>query len=240
VALGLLIDMRRVPGFRISDMSRSLRMPSLRQLAMECLPIAGTMFLATAYTRLDVFFIKPVAGAVALGLYSYAYRLSEPFRFVASAVEVTIYSYLSRMMAWGRKIRGLKLAGLCLAVTSYALAFSILSAALGYLVTTRIYPEYRAALHTIFVLSSALFVRCLAGFTASFLNASGLFRRVLIVASCNLVLMAAIIYPFTRKYGIEGAAISLLLVESVNAIVQGGFFAKAVSRSRRELGFVGI
>jgi O-antigen/teichoic acid export membrane protein len=233
VAVALFSDTRRVSGFRRGDVGQFLTRLSLSRVAGECLPIAGTMILATAYTRLDVFVVKPLAGAAALGLYSYAYRLSEPFRFVTNAIEATLYGYLSRAISHDAHFRALKLARLWAIVAGYAVVFSGSAAVIGYAVTTLVYPNYRAALPTMFMLCAALFVRCLSGFAASFLNAVGLFRRILWAASLNLLLMLIIIYPLTKRFGIVGAAGSLLLVEGLNAAVQGNFFARAVSAARR-------
>lgn len=217
--LALFLDMRRGGAFARDDPAHIAAMATLRKVARDSLPLAGVALLATAYTRLDVLVIAPLAGSVALGLYSFAYRVSEPFRFVASAVDSTLYSYLSarsertRERVWMRKLLAL--------VASYALLFAAGSAVVGLLLIWIAYDEYRPALPALFVLSGALLIRCLNGLLVGILYALGRFATVLKIAMCNAALMVIMIYPMVSMLGIVGAACSLVVVELVNFVLQG-------------------
>lgn len=231
--LALFLDMRRSGVFGRAGPGRVASLATLRDVARASLPLAGVALLATAYTRLDVLVIAPLAGPVALGLYSFAYRVSEPFRFVTTAVDSTLYSYLSarsertRERAWMRKLFAL--------VASYALLFAVGSAVVGWLLIWLAYDEYRPALPTLFVLSGALLIRCLNGLLLSTLYALGKFGVVLKIAMCNAGLMVVMIYPMVSLLGIVGAACSLLAVELVNFLLQGRVVLQAAAEPAAEI-----
>jgi O-antigen/teichoic acid export membrane protein len=214
----VLLDLARGRLFSLSAARQVAYWRTGRDVAVASLPLAAVGIIATAYTRLDVLVIAPLAGSVALGLYSYAYRVSEPFRFLASAVDSTLYSYLSaRIDTVGKGTLG----RLFVVVLSYASVFSFAAVFSGWLLFHTGYDEYRGALPTLVVLGIALFLRCVNGFFTALLYAMGRYTTVLKIAACNALLMTVIIYPFVSSYGIVGAAASLLAVEILNCILQG-------------------
>ena len=198
-------------------------MARVRDVARESFPIAAVAILATAYTRLDVLVIAPLAGSVALGLYSYAYRVSEPFRFVASAIDTTLYSYLSSRSG------GVRPGRLFVVVASYALLFAAGAALSGWVLVRVLYVDYREALPAVYILSAALCIRCLNGYFGAYLYAQGMYDAVLKIAMCNTIFMSVLIYPMVSTLGIVGAACSLLAVEVLNFLLQGRN-VRAVSR----------
>jgi O-antigen/teichoic acid export membrane protein len=214
VVLALLIDLGRRAGLARFHLPRMPSVAPIREIARQSFPIAAVAMLATAYTRLDVLVIAPLAGSVALGLYSYAYRVSEPFRFVASAIDSTLYSYLSSRSDHVPPGR------LFAVVVSYALMFAGGAALSGWFLVRVLYVEYRPALPAVYILSTALCVRCLNGYFGAFLYAQGRFTAVLKIAICNTIFMALIIYPMVSTLGIVGAACSLLAVEMLNFLLQ--------------------
>ena len=230
----VVIDMARGGLFSLSAARQVAYLRTGRDVAVASLPLAAVGMIATAYTRLDVLVIAPLAGSVALGLYSFAYRVSEPFRFLASAVDSTLYSYLSaRIDAVGK----VDLGRLFVVVLCYASVFSVAAAFSGWLLVHVGYDEYRGALPTLVVLGVALFLRCVNGFFTSLLYAEGRYTTVLKIATCNALLMTVIIYPLVSSFGIVGAAGSLLAVEILNFILQsraafvaGGQLARGFSR----------
>lgn len=226
--IAFMVDMARTGLFRRSRPRQSTRLRTGRDIAIASLPLAAVGLIATAYTRLDVMVIAPLAGSVALGLYSFAYRISEPFRFVATAIDSTLYSYLSaRIEAVDRG----ELRRLLFVVLAYASVLAIAAILLGWLLVNVGYHEYREALPTLGILCIALLIRCVNGFLTSVLYAKGLYRTVLRIVAYNAALMAVIIYPMVAGLGIVGAAASLLAVEIVNCILQG----RAISADKSPL-----
>lgn len=208
------------------------RQQSLRSIAVESLPIAGGLVIGTVYTRLDVFAVKVIAGGLALGLYSYAFRLTEPFRYLALAIESSLYSHLAgKLSESGARIPRFSL--LAKFVVVYASLFSATGYIVGMLITRFMYPAFITAKSTILALSLALFFRCLNGYQSAVQNALGRYRLTAIFAVIGLVVTGALIYPMTNTYGFLGAALTLLFMEFVNCVVQGYFYRNTV-RTLRE------
>ncbi len=200
---------------------------SMRSIVLECLPIASGLLIGTVYTRLDVFAVKAIAGGLALGLYSYAFRLTEPFRYMALAIESSLYSHLAGKFAISAT--GVpRFALISKLVFVYASAFSVAGYLVGILVTRFMYPAFITAKTTILVLSVALFFRCLNGYQSAVQNALGRYGLTAKFAVVGLVITVALIYPLTSAYGFLGAALTLLLMEFVNFLVQGYFYRNAV------------
>ena len=212
--------MREVPSTADPKMVRLVRL-SVGDVVRHTWPIAGAIILVTVYTRLDVFAVTEIAGMVALGLYSFAFRLTEPSRYVASSVDSTLYSHLARRFT-AKEGRGAQhVRTLYLVVLAYSLGIAVFTAvvageALGYF-----YPRYLPALPALYILCGALFFRCINGYQGAVQNALGHYSMVLKFTIVNFMLMLVLIYPLIRLFGIDGAALTLLTVESVNCIMQG-------------------
>ena len=217
VLLVFMIDMAREGLFQSSTPRQASYLRTTWDVLFASLPLAAVGLLATAYTRLDVMIIAPVVGSVGLGLYSFAYRISEPLRFVASAVDSTLYSYLSARI---EDVDKGELRRLLVVVFIYASVLAISAVLLGWVLVYVAYQEYHNALPTLGLLGIALFLRCVNGFLTALLYAKGLFRTVLKIATYNAILMTVIIYPFVAGFGIIGAAASLLAVEMLNCVLQ--------------------
>ena len=217
-AAWLVHDVTRRTGIRWRDAWRFTSSLDMRAVAQESAPLAGVTLLVAAYTRLDVLMIGPLAGSLALGLYSFAYRVSEPFRFLASGVEATLYSYLSVRTDISGSIT--RMQRLLLLVGSYAFALGTLAGLTGWLFVHFGYIEYRDVLPTLAILSAALMFRCVNGFLVALLYARAQYTSVLRIAMCNAALMAVLIYPCISLLGIAGAALALLAVEILNCLLQ--------------------
>lgn len=215
--LVFLMDMGRQGLVRLAVPVYSACLRAGRGVALASLPLAGVSLIATAYTRLDVLVIAPLAGSAALGIYSYAYRVTEPFRFLSGAVDSTLYSYLSARID---EVGKAELGRLLLVVLSYASVLSIAAVITGWLLIRYGYDDYRGALPTLGVLGIALFLRCVNGFLTSLLYARGRYKTVLKIATSNAMLMIVIIYPLVAGFGIVGAAAALLAVEVFNCVLQ--------------------
>lgn len=223
----LLLDLRKMTGLNVSHIVDAATGSTIRMVAKDSLPLAGSAILVVIYTRLDVFAVKQLVGSVALGLYGFAFRLTEPFRFLSGAVDSTFYSYLARRIGHAQSSEELRVSRLVIFVIFYALLLAVSAAATGYGVTQTIFSNYAPAMPVILVLSVALGLRCLAGFMAAFQNALGNFHLIFRFASVSFVLILILVYPLTTRLGLVGTALSLLIAELINVLVQAFFFFKA-------------
>ena len=169
-----------------------------------------------------MFAVKAIAGVIALGFYSYAFRVTEPFRYLALAIESSLYSHLAGRLT-SRSGSLPRFAFIDRLVFSYALAFSVLAYLAAEILTKEIFPGYAVTGDAILVLSCALFFRCVNGYQTALQNALGNFRLTAKFSVVGLVATGALIYPLTRYEGFFGAALTLLIMEAINFAVQRYF-----------------
>jgi O-antigen/teichoic acid export membrane protein len=218
IAIALLASVTAGASLAWKDVAEHASLFTMRAVARESMPLAMVALLVVAYSRLDVLVIGPIAGPIALGLYSYAYRVSEPFRFIGAAADSTLYSYVSAHLdVPGKGVQISRMFGIVVVYSTVLAIAAVLTA--GFLVWFG-YSQYRAAMPTVVVLGGALFVRCINGFLVALLYARAQYTAVLRIALCNALAMAAIIYPSVAAFGILGAAAALLLVEVLNCLLQ--------------------
>lgn len=218
IATALLASVTADASLAWKDVAEHASLFTMRAVARESMPLAMVALLVVAYTRLDVLVIGPIAGPIALGLYSYAYRVSEPFRFIGAAADSTLYSYVSAHLDVPGK--GVQISRMFGIVVTYSTVLAIAAVLTGGFLVWLGYSQYRAAMPTVVVLGGALFVRCINGFLVALLYARAQYTAVLRIALCNALAMAAIIYPSVAAFGILGAAAALLLVEVLNCLLQ--------------------
>ena len=196
---------------------------SLKDTARASLPIMSGSLISTVYTRVDVYAVKAISGVVALGLYSYAFRLTEPFRYLGLSIESSIYSHLSAKLSTGA-VRSPNLKLVEKLVFAYSALFAVLAYGTGRVITALLYPEYTATAVTIFILSTALFFRCVNGYQTALQNALGRFNLTARFSLIGLVVTGLFIFPLTKYFGFSGAALTLLIMELVNFGVQRHFY----------------
>lgn len=227
VGLALLWDLRRQLSLRTRDVLNQLRWPTLRATAIDALPLGGAALLVTAYTRLDIFALQHLAGAVALGLYSFAYRITEPFRFVGGAVDSTIYSILSKKFAAPSGALHSVINRTISIVATYSVVFGGAAIAIGLILIKFLYAAYTEAQTAVTYLGAALIMRCANGAMTAFQNALGHYRLNFRIAIINGIFMGILIWPLTAWAGATGAALALLIVESINFTMQSYFMSRS-------------
>lgn len=62
-----------------------------KYLIKECLPLALSSIIIIIYSRIDVIMLSIMKGDVPVGLYSAAYKLSDPFLLIPSALGVSLF-----------------------------------------------------------------------------------------------------------------------------------------------------
>jgi len=67
-----------------------------KYLIKECLPLALSSIIIIIYSRIDVIMLSIMKGDVPVGLYSAAYKLSDPFLLIPSALGVSLFPIMSK------------------------------------------------------------------------------------------------------------------------------------------------
>lgn len=195
--------------------------------------------IVVTYLRLDTLVIGWFVGDRGVGEYAVAYRLVEPFLLIFSSLATSLYASLSG--AWGvaplAQIRQtikrvivpvvmLALIGIC------GLSF------LGRPFLNMLSDEYSKSANVLFVLSWSILFKAVNTQLTAILNSLGKFRIITIIAANNLLLCLALNLLLVPRYGILGAAATVVLVEAINMLLQlicifyltNNFFGKWLKR----------
>jgi len=181
------------------------------------LPIAVTVILVTLYTRLDVVVLKSFLGAEAVAYYSIAFRMTEPFLFIASALGSSMYSHVSTTLINNSISRArFLLTRYATGLLFYGLICCILLTLIAPIVINRLLPDYSPAIPILQILALALIFRTVNIPLNSTILAFGRFAIITYVAIFNLILISASLFYFVPQYGAQGAAFCLLIGEGIN------------------------
>jgi len=184
--------------------------------------VLGSSILIFLITQGDDIFVGKVLGATALGFYQMAYRISNmpatEITHVISRVTFPVYSKLQNDIPRLREAY-LKV----LQITAF-LSFPI--AGLVFVLAPDFTKIFLGEKWMPMVL--AVQVLCIFGLTRSFGATTGpIFQGVgkpsilTKLAAIQLVMLAAIIYPLTDKFGIFGTAISVVIPNIITQIIAG-------------------
>jgi O-antigen/teichoic acid export membrane protein len=200
----------------------------VRLLLRRSMPIAGTLIISMVYTRLDVFALTVFLDATIVGYYGVAFRLTEPFQLLAIAFASSSYSYLSLALANNRQDISRLVIRYSLGMLGYGLVSCALLAVLAPYVIQRVLPNYVPAIPILRVLAAAIVFRAVNGYLTSVLHAYGYFARVTAVATWNLLVIVVALLALVPPWGAIGAALSLLIGEMINTIIQASMARRAL------------
>jgi O-antigen/teichoic acid export membrane protein len=213
------------PGSRTRDARREEATPPdlhlMAALLRQAVPLAVLEILFIVYSRLGVFFLERQRGLMEVGQYFAALRLTEPLMAVGGALAVTLLPGMARLTAV-RDVAGLsrrfRRASLLAAAASFSAA-ALLSLVAEPLLRF-LHPEYLPAAPALRVLAFASAVMVQNQLSSSVMHAAGRYHVVTACSTVNLgvYLIAALI--LVPRLGTLGAALSTLVTESLNAMVQ--------------------
>lgn len=193
---------------------------AVSELLRRSAPIAITTILVIAYTRLDVIFLSQLVDSASVGYYSVAYRITEPFQLVAVTFSISIYSHLSQLFALHPFLFRRKAIQYTLMMLSYSLVSCVLLILIAPHLIHMFLPEYSAANSILYILSLALVVRGVNTTLTAIIQALGYYSRVTIVALGNMIIISLLLWLLLPMYGAIGAALTLLIGETVNTVIQ--------------------
>jgi lipopolysaccharide exporter len=199
----VLVDVRPRPVFRPGELRELMHFGKWVQAANVI------VFLSL---NADTAFVGRVFGAGELGLYQMAFRVSDAvFGGVSAIVGQVALPVLSRASddrdvfrsRYGVIVRRTGAALLVAAVVLFACAEWGTEALLG--------PEWHALVPTLRILVLANFLRSVWAIAAWGLVAAGYPRFNFTANAVRLIAFAALVWPLSRLYGIEGVAVSVLI-----------------------------
>ncbi|HZV81854.1 MAG TPA: flippase [Geobacteraceae bacterium] len=214
LALSLVVAYRRFPaGNRWSATSAQAK-----ALLGQCWPFIASGLMITTYLRIDQIMIKEMLGEHELGIYAAALPISQVWAVIPSTLLTTLWPYVSRKKMQGEQsyqdvmVKIFRLFALVALVGSALTAWSS-----PWLIGLLYGPQYQAAAR---ILSIHVFVNLFVfqNLAQNLWVINNNVQRVVLPST----LLAAIIsimanFLLINRYGIIGAAFSIVLTEAVSA-----------------------
>src|SRR2546427_926751 len=215
--------------------NESVRLPASLGLLRRSLPVAGTLIIAILYTRLDVLFLGSSLDVATVGYYGVASRLTEPFQLAIVALAVSMYSHLSATIATNRQDTRRVVIRYGWGTLSYGVAGCILLGIFAPQVIRWLLPTYSPAIPLLQLLAIVIVFRTLNAYLTSVIHAYGRFVWVTAVAAWSLFALGVLLWILVPRLGARGAALALLVAESMCALIQVVMAGRLVSSERATL-----
>lgn len=188
--------------------------------------IGIAMLVAILYSRLDIVFIKYFFKDISLAQYGFAQRITEPALFIVGAFSANSYSLLSRYFMEGMTFFASRIKKVVALFAGLGVLIVICTIVVSWFVVNHFYPDYRSVLPVIYLLCIAIIFKSINLSLTSAVLAMGDFKVMTLVSFINLILSVIFIYLFLSLFGILGAALGVIVVESINSCMQAAWVFK--------------
>ncbi|MGO2307111.1 MAG: oligosaccharide flippase family protein [Providencia sp.] len=183
--------------------------------------IGIAMLVAILYSRLDIIFIKYFFANLNMAMYGFAQRITEPALFIVGAFSANSYSLLSRYYLDGMALFSSRIKKVVVMFFCIGAFIVICTAITAWYIVSNYYLNYIAILPVIYMLCAAIIFKSINLSLTSTILAMGDFKIMTYVSFINLLLSVIFIYSFLYYFGLYGAALGVIVVESINSMIQG-------------------
>lgn len=188
-------------------------------------PVGLTSLFVMAYFRLDTLLLGWLMGETAIGQYAVAYRITEPFLLLPSAISVSLYSAAATQ--WdkkGQETMRLYLTSLVCAIC-YAAIVALSLALLAPSILILISPAYLEAATALRVLSWSLIFMSGNLMSTAILYAMGRYRFLMFGGAAMLLANLGLNLFLIPRFGILGASVATVITEALNFLIQTGYIS---------------
>lgn len=207
------------------SLSFSFDRKMVRLLLSEGLPVALSNMMVVTYMRLDQLMLGWFKGETAVGEYAAAFRITEPFMLIFTSLSLSLYASLSEDFSDPQGKRGstaFKVIGpTMIATLAIASLLSLLSKDLMSLIS----KAYFHSAEVLMILSWSILFKAVNAQLTAVINSRGLYKVITLTALANLLVNIALNLLLIPRYGTIGAAVAVLITESINTIVQSSYVA---------------
>lgn len=198
---------------RIAKPKVDFQWTRVRRFASRWRIFAAENWMATIYTSLDMFVLSWLAGEVAVGLYSAAWKIVRPITIVAKAYTTAVFPVLSRMYQRSREdFERLNVDTIRL-MCAIALPAVIIVMVLSQRIIDLVYysGEYAESVPVLQALIWVLLLQFLNPFLSHTLFARGRQEKSMYVAAIALAVNSVATFALVYQYGALGAAIGTVI-----------------------------
>jgi O-antigen/teichoic acid export membrane protein len=190
-------------------------------LLRESVPVAVGGIAVVFYVRLDNLLIGLFLNEGSVGVYSAAYRLTEPFMLIFSSLSLSVYASLSR---YGKRdpsqTAGRNMARILTTVVVLSSASALVLALFAGRILTLLSPQYGGAVMALRILSLAIVFKAVNAQLTAMINSRGKFSVITRIAIVNLAVNITLNLLMIPEYGIIGSAIAVTATEGLNTAMQ--------------------
>lgn len=215
--------------FKVPVIRRSLKkmhFSSMVDLLKMTLPIAIATILGIAYGRMDVFFLEKFRSAEELGLYAFSIRLVEPFQFIAGALAVNAYGHIASSLKKSLNESVLVNSRYRKVMAIYAICAFVLVLLMANIFLTTWFEKYSVTRWMLNIAGLILLFKCGNLITTSGIQAHGKYKFITSIAVWNFCFLVVAMLVLVPKIGAYGALASILLMESINFLLQNYYLKK--------------
>jgi O-antigen/teichoic acid export membrane protein len=197
----------------------SLSFARIKNLLQKSFPIALTSIVVVAYTRLDIFVLGNFSNTTEIGFYSVAYRITEPFLFVASAFSLSIYSDISSRLAQKQIYIFPLIKKYIIQTVSYSILICISLIVIAPFLMKTMLPQYLPSLPVLDILAIALVFRINNNCFGGIINAYGKYAQVTFLSFWNLMLICLLVTVSIHQLSAIRIASILAFAEFINMVI---------------------
>lgn len=200
-------------------------------LLRQGLPVGLMGAMVVLYFRLDNLIIFKFCGAAALGLYATASRIVEPLLMVPHSFSSTLYSFLSGRddAGMGTKVDFRSILRTMGPSYGFAVTAAVILIGAGHPFLAHFFPRYLAAYPILRLLLMVLFVRTANVTLTAILCSMGRYSTLAKITAVILAINVGLAFLLIPRYGPWGAALSALLTESCNFLIQWRTVGSSIS-----------
>lgn len=211
--------------------------PRLKKLAVLTLPLGASIAVGALYNNIPRYIIEHYLGSAALGIYSALAYFMLFGGMIFTALAQSIIPRLARYYAENENIRFRQLlhkligVGMTIGVFGIVVAFFFGDFFINLFYSSE-YTKYSQIL-VLFMVANLIDFSFLA--IASAINAMRLFRVQIVVSSLSALIMGPVCLFLVINVGLEGAAISMITVKSIEALMYVFIYRRSFNLVRHEV-----
>jgi O-antigen/teichoic acid export membrane protein len=212
---------------------KKISLSKVKDLFKRSWPIAITIISAVLYTRLDIVVLGNFSSKVEIGYYGMAYRITEPFQFIAAAFSVSIYSHVSSSIILNEKSVSAVIKKSLLTSSIYSFIVFLLLITLSPIFIHTFLPQYAPSIPILNILSLALIFRIINNCLTSIIQAYGQYSKISVVAFWNLLFVCSLVGLSIQNINAVKVSQILAFVEFINMGIQIFIMSRITELSKK-------
>jgi O-antigen/teichoic acid export membrane protein len=190
-------------------------------LLRESLPSGISGLIVVVYLRMDNLMIGKLIGEQGVGVYSTAFRLTEPFLLLFTSLSFSLYATLSKF----RTVHDLSEAKrsfltIIMPTIGVSFLFAVILSTFSSEIVGILPASYKASGGVLMILSWSIFFKATNSQLTAFINSRAQYRLMMAISIFNLLIAVACNLLLIPRYGIKGAAGAVVITEGVNMLIQ--------------------